>query len=466
MLVVVQLPLVDLRLLASFPTGRLASPHWPDPVSDDEFVRDAGPIRDRRRGGISDWSGERAFCDAKNFVRFVDTEPPSLRDGTRITPLFRRLYSSGVSARLDFGFDVDHRRRARLTMDTLRDIARDCLAVKVRTAPAGAGRALGDSGKALARRFLEVSTAKSFETAAPGDLVAGGLPAVLAEPSARLTGDLRSWRSDSTSVNGYQVESGAKIVPVWSVVTGAVADRARARQIRGNLWRLHAERESLRGVIRAWNSSPEVFSEEKLKSFLAAQLKILVPKKRGGFDQSSALAFAGNCEELASPAVLRGLRSELLGQSKGILKSLDLLVERTARLPERTTGHHLRITYVDKRVIDMSSNDKYEISAPVSNSVIGRDNKVEGNTWTVASAGREDALRELAEAIELMKPRLDADEAAEVDEAHEVIADGKSEPGLLKKAAKKILGVATFAGEVGAPVVEAVRKVLAAFGLA
>ncbi|UOX86855.1 hypothetical protein MUY14_34685 [Amycolatopsis sp. FBCC-B4732] len=462
MLVVVQLPLVDLRLLAAFPTGRLASPHWPDPVSDDEFVRDAGPIRDRRRGGISDWSGERAFCDAKNFVRFVDAEPPALRDGTRITPVFRRLYSSGVSARLDFGFDVDDRRRARLTEDMLRDIARDCLAVKVRTAPAGAGRPLGDSGKALARRFLEVSTAKSFGTAAPGDLVAGGLPAVLAEPAAHLFGDLSSRRFDSTSVNGYQVESGAKIVPVWSVVTGVVADRARARQIRGNLWRLHAERESLRGVIRAWNSAPEIFSEEKLKSFLAAQLKILVPKERGGFDQSSALAFAGNCEELASPAVLRGLRSELLGQSKGILKSLDLLIERTARLPESTIRNHIRITYVDKR--DMSSNDKYEISAPVSNSVIGRDNKVEGNTWTVG--GKEDALRELAEAIELMKPRLDADEAAELDEAHAVIADGKSEPGLLKKAAKKILGVATFAGEVGAPVVEAVRKVLAALGLA
>ncbi|WP_370970196.1 hypothetical protein [Amycolatopsis sp. cg9] len=464
MLVVVQLPLVDLRLLASFPTGRLASPHWPDPVSDDEFVRDAGPIRDRRRGGISDWSGERAFCDAKNFVRFVDAEPPSLRDGRRITPVFRRLYSSGVSARLDFGFEIDDRRRGPLTVEALRDIARDCLSVKVRSAPEGAGRPLGDSGKALARRFLQVSTAKSFGTGAPGDLVAGGLPAVLVEPSARPHWDLRSRRSDSTSVHGYQVESGSKIIPVWSVVTGVVADRARARQIRGNLWRLHAERESLRGVIRAWNSAPEVFSEEKLKSFLAAQLKILVPKERGGFDQSSALAFAGNCEELASPAVLRGLRSELLGQSKGILKSLDLLIERTARLPESTTRNHIRITYVDKRVIDMSSNDKYEISAPVSNSVIGRDNKVEGNTWTVG--GKEDALRELAEAIELMKPRLDADEAAEIDEAHAVIVDGKSEPGLLKRAAKKILGVATFAGEVGAPVVEAVRKVLAALGLA
>ncbi|NBH05982.1 hypothetical protein [Amycolatopsis sp. SID8362] len=462
MLVVVQLPLVDLRLLASFPTGRLASPHWPDPVSDDEFVRDAGPIRDRRRGGISDWSGERAFCDAKNFVRFVGAEPPSLRDGTRIIPVFRRLYSSGVSARLDFGFEVDERRRARLTGESLRDIARDCLSVKVRTAPTGAGRPLGDSGKALARRFLEVSTAKSFR--APGELVAGGHPAVLAEPSALPDRDLRSWRVDSTSVNGYQVEFGAKLVPVWSVVTGAAADRARARQIRGNLWRLHAERESLRGVIRAWNSTPEVFSEEKLKSFLAAQLKILVPKRRGGFDQSSALAFAGNCEELVSPAVLRGLRSELLGQSKGILKSLDLLIERTARLPESTTSNHIRITYVDKRFVDMSSNDKYEISAPVSNSVIGRDNKVEGNTWTVG--GKDDALRELADAIELMKPRLDAEEAAEVDEAHAVIVDGKSEPGLLKRAAKKILGVATFAGEVGAPVVEAVRKVLAAFGLA
>ncbi len=460
MLVVVQLPLVDLRLLASFPTGRLASPHWPDPVSDDEFVRDAGPIRDRRRGGISDWSGERAFCDAKNFVRFVDAEPPSLRDGTRITPVFRRLYSSGVSARLDFGFEFDDRRRAPLTVAALRDIARDCLSVKVR---AGAGRALGDSGKPLARRFLEVSTARSFGSG-PGDLVAGGLPAVLVEPSARLHGDPESRRFDSTSINGYQVEFGSKIIPVWSVVTDVAADRARARQVRGNLWRLHAERESLRGVIRAWNSAPEVFSEEKLKSYLAAQLKILVPKQRGGFDQSSALAFAENCEELASPAVLRGLRSELLGQSKGILKSLDLLLARTARVPESTTRNHIRITYVDKRVIDMSSNDKYEISAPVSNSVIGRDNKVEGNTWTVG--GKEDALRELAEAIELMKPRLDADEAAEVDEAHAVIVDGKSEPGLLKRAAKKILGVATFAGEVGAPVVEAVRKVLAALGLA
>ncbi|WP_410668271.1 hypothetical protein [Amycolatopsis sp. cmx-4-68] len=467
MLVVVQLPLVDLRLLTSSPTGRLSSPHWPDPVSNDEFLRDAGPIRDRRRGGIFDWPGERAFCDARNFVRFLGEELPSLRDGTRMTPIFRRLYSSGVSARLDLGFQVNDSRYW-LTAQTVRCIAQDCLAVEVRSNAADAGRPLGDSGKPLAKKFLQVSTSRSFEgaPAAPIDLVVPGLPSVLVEPSVQLAGELKSWRTDSTAINGYQVEHGARIVPVWSVATGQLADRARSRQIRGNLWRLHSERESLRGVIRAWNESPESFSAEALKSYLATQLKILVPAERGGFDQASALAFANSCEELASPAILRGLRAELLDQSKGILRSLDLLVERTAKVPENSTRNRIEFTYIDRMSIDMSSNDKYEIGAPVTNSVIGRDNKVEGNTWSIAAPGREDALRELAEAIESMKPHLGAEEVEEVDEAHAVIVDGKSEGGILKRAAKKILGVATFAGEVGAPVVEAVRKVLAALGVA
>ncbi|WP_143263915.1 hypothetical protein [Amycolatopsis kentuckyensis] len=468
MLVVVQLPLVDLRLLASSPTGRLSAPHWPDPVSNDEFLRDAGPIRDRRRGGISDWAGERAFCDARNFVPFVGDELPSLRDGTRMTPVFRRLYSSGVTARLDWGFQLNDA-GYRLTAETVRRIAQDCLAVKVRSNASGSGRPLADSGKPLARKFLQVSTSRSFEGAPESskDLVVPGLPAVLVEPSAHVTSELlKSWRIDSTSINGYQVEHGARIFPVWSVATGQLADRAKSRQIRGNLWRLHAERESLRGVIRAWNESPDSFSADALKSYLASQLKMLVPEERGGFDQASALAFANSCEQLVSPAVLRGLRSELLDRSKGILRRLELLIERTVKTPENSIRDRVRITYIDRVSIDLSSKENYEISAPVTNSVIGRENKVEGNTWSTAAPGHEEALRELAEAIESMKSHLDADEAEEVDEAHAVIADGKSEKGLLKKAAKKILGVASFAGEVGAPVVEAVRKVLAALGVA
>ena len=467
MLVVVQLPLVDLRLLTSAPTGRLSAPHWPDPVSNDEFLRDAGPIRDRRRGGIADWSGERAFCDARNFVPFVADALPSLRDGTRMTPVFRRLYSSGVTARLDWGFQLNDS-RYRLTAETVRRIAQDCLAVKVRSNASGPGRPLADSGKLLARKFLQVSTSRSFEGAPESsrDLVVPGLPAVLVEPSAHVAGKLMSWRIDSTSIHGYQVEHGPRIFPVWSVATAQLADRAKSRQIRGNLWRLHAERESLRGVIRAWNESPEIFSADALKSYLSSQLKMLVPEDRGGFDQASALAFANSCEELVSPAVLRGLRSELLDRSKGILRRLDLLIERTVKAPENSVRDRVRFTYIDRMSIDLSSKENYEISAPVTNSVIGRENKVEGNTWSTASPGHEDALRELAEAIESMKSHLDADEAEEVDEAHAVIADGKSEKGILKKAAKKILGVATFAGEVGAPVVEAVRKVLAALGVA
>jgi hypothetical protein len=81
-----------------------------------------------------------------------------------------------------------------------------------------------------------------------------------------------------------------------------------------------------------------------------------------------------------------------------------------------------------------------------------------------APATQQDALRELAEAVNALQTRLSPEDRQVVDASMRTVGPN-AEPGGFRRALRDISGVASMVGGVGVPVIEAVRKVMAAFGL-
>jgi hypothetical protein len=78
----------------------------------------------------------------------------------------------------------------------------------------------------------------------------------------------------------------------------------------------------------------------------------------------------------------------------------------------------------------------------------------------------EPSLRELVEAAQVLRRQVSAADRRSIDESLDVIERGQAtEPGRLRQALSSIAGIATVVGQVGAPVIEAVRKVMTALGV-
>jgi hypothetical protein len=75
------------------------------------------------------------------------------------------------------------------------------------------------------------------------------------------------------------------------------------------------------------------------------------------------------------------------------------------------------------------------------------------------------AWREMINAVRVLQGQVSATDRQVIDESMTIIASGdKVESGTLRRALGNIAGIATMVGQVGVPVVEAVRKVMTAFG--
>jgi hypothetical protein len=82
-----------------------------------------------------------------------------------------------------------------------------------------------------------------------------------------------------------------------------------------------------------------------------------------------------------------------------------------------------------------------------------------------APAVPPDALREVIEAVNALRAQVSPADREIIDASMRTVGTGTGvERQPLRQALSQLAGVATMVGQVGAPVVEAVRKVLAAFG--
>jgi hypothetical protein len=97
------------------------------------------------------------------------------------------------------------------------------------------------------------------------------------------------------------------------------------------------------------------------------------------------------------------------------------------------------------------------------------DNVVQHGDHNIGIVKNQDpqvALRELISLVAILRDQIPADDRKVVDDSMETIEDGgNGDRGALRRALGNIAGVAAVVGEVGVPVIEAVRKVMAAFGM-
>ncbi len=95
-----------------------------------------------------------------------------------------------------------------------------------------------------------------------------------------------------------------------------------------------------------------------------------------------------------------------------------------------------------------------------SDNAIGRQ---QINNYGAADQGA--ALQELIQAVTELRARVSTADRQALDEQMRVVAAGpQQDPGTLRRALSAIAGVATVVGEVGAPVIAAVRAVLGVVG--
>jgi hypothetical protein len=97
------------------------------------------------------------------------------------------------------------------------------------------------------------------------------------------------------------------------------------------------------------------------------------------------------------------------------------------------------------------------------------DNVVQRGDHNIGIIKNQDpqvALRELVSLVAILRGQIPEDDRRVVDDSMETIeAGGNGDKGALRRALGNIAGVAAVVGEVGVPVIEAIRKVMAAFGM-
>jgi hypothetical protein len=462
------------------PTGRLPAPSWPDPVAGREFVRAVGPIRDRPRGPILDWAGERAYCDAAGLIRLPQPDRGGEHD--KLVPVYRRLYQDGVVARCEVGMTF---RQMHQSIEL--SMPRHCLSVPVRLPWRHAGRVLlGEAGPWIARRLAEVTTAA--DVTARTDLVVAGSPMVLVEWHLRRrraqeafgpkwagrygTRSLPEDRDYKQAIlHARPVMFRSVRVPAWEILIAPSprADYARLRHLRGQLWRLHTEREALRAVLRAWHRDPSSFDRAALRDYLARQLRWLAKPSPSEPARPALLKFAERIEELAAPGILDDLRAELRRESRGVLRLLDRVIEQEepSGMP-REPELHVTVTEGGSMTVHA---DVYHVHGNASGSAFGHSahvgNTVSDNSMTSDAVAA--SLSALTVTVRTLAASLDTARVSELTEVHreleQAAAAPKREPGRIRVAAERLGRFATTVGTVGAPTLEAIRKLLEALGV-
>ena len=96
----------------------------------------------------------------------------------------------------------------------------------------------------------------------------------------------------------------------------------------------------------------------------------------------------------------------------------------------------------------------------------GKHNTGKKVVTNYGAGGVQASLSELVDAVQVLRGQVSGPDREVVDESLETVRRGEqAEPGAMRRALRDLAGIAAVVGQVGAPVIEAVRKVGAALGL-
>lgn len=495
MFVAVQISIADLRPFIGEETGRVPLPGWPNPQVDVEFVRDCGPVRERRRGGLEPWTGEGSYANAARAMRFEPGFDGWARVGRGpsmpLRCIYRRLYSDGRAImRTEVGFGIQRGRRPPdwIPPAEILPIVDRCLTIPTRI-PAEDGkfktRELALVGGALARCLLRATTLKGVTPESRWMRPVRPMAVVMVGPD-----DLRSLTSltrtvslgeDAPTVLHRVFEIGGITVPVWFLPREDPRGPEVLRRIRMHLFRLHAEREVLKSVLSAAAAgqlakADHLEPSDALQQYLMDTLSLLGRGSIYNIGPTEDLRATLRLADLVNP----GERSSLLAQLNGVRGNILRAVERapinqklqpTTYYDQRTynAGGDLKVT----EGTDNSTNVQAGGNIQGSNFGIGNTLIAESMTQ-VNSSGASDELKvtltELGDVVKAMGEQIAADNPDLADGAArdvKAMVDEATSPsprkGTIERIGDGLLATAKTVGEVGLPVIKVVAKLIALF---
>lgn len=457
---------------------RVGMPNWPNVQPDVQFVRHYGPVRQRLRGGFTEWPGEQLYCEARRSIRFSDSFRDAAQFGKECTRYcaFRRFFSDGVEARVDVAFGYRRCKRP-LTGDETEELIRSTVDIPIRVAGVPQKAApLISAGGALARQYLQATTRAGDGTFKPEPWwVSPGTPMVVVEyhNEAELA-ELPKYhrRVESLLAAGVEldhahVEVRGRRIGVWFLGRNGASNLDVLRRLRVTLLRVHVERQSVKELLRliathrlqvkpAADPPGSIDTSAMLLDYLADSTSRLERPNRDGLPQGEIIAAAQMLEDVVS----EGERETLLAQ----------LIPIRRRNLLRNVKQFTTLVMGNQMNVNNDQNINFGPNANVSGTInLVAAETIEGSVNQIANANTSDELRkhlnELAAAVKEMVKSLPPEQQEEQARNLSALTTEALSPKPRKKwydlSASGLLEAAETLGKMAAPVITAVKAVTA-----
>lgn len=438
MLVVVQIPIVDLRLLRDGESSLLRAPRWLRPrlypQARRDFVRGIGAMTLRRQN--APWQAEGHYLDAGRTIRFG---PDLHKDG--LVPVFRRIYHDDLVYRLEIGFSLDHQLRSTLRGESRPwSIARTVLGLPVHLAGGDATPVpLANFGPVLARRLARATVPAVQASRQRQDELVAGPAAVMVEWHGADGPDWVPFRQEWLRLPAARV-SGWLLEKSWQHTTGG-----QTRLLRLHVTRMHADLALTEVVLDACAARLiDETSEPVLRTLdrLAGRLNTSTVH---GYEQRDAVR-----------DIARRAREHYARQSDTLIRLREFVESDPEKRRLRYLIEHFTGDIVAEKNVVNTSGTGNIVQVGTNQTVTMRDNN--------AGASLSGLTAELVRELGSLRAELGED-ASDVEDAAEGLrreAD-KDQPdhGAMRRRLAKIGAVLGKIGDAGGKVIDIIAKITA-----
>lgn len=435
-LVVVQIPIIDLRSLRKDVAPLIRAPRWRrprfHPVAQRDFIRGVGAVSLRRKE--APWQAESFYVDTRNTVRFA----PGLT-GTGLVPIFRRLYHEELTYRLEVGLTTDWDHRSIFHADDPPwSLARTALALPVHL-PGGDPVELANFGPPLAQRLARATVPSGTKPVSARRNLLVGTVAVIVE-----------WR-------GSEILDRPAFTQEWLTlpygrVSGWLLRKSRShppagqtRLLRLHITRMHADLALTETVLAACEEGLVDGGGEPVLRCLDRLAARLNKTELHTYDQRDTVR-----------QIAQGAREYYAGKSDTLIRLRDHIDSDPRNRRMRALARNLQgATMVNV------NGDGNTVQAGHDQTIEMRDN-ITGSTVGATDALLSDLAADLVREVMSLRDRL-GDAAPEVEDAAEGLRReaAKDEPnhGGMRGRLTRIAEVVGRLGAAGLKVVDLVGKI-------
>ena len=302
------------------------------------FIRHFGSVNQRKAGGTSKWSAEEFFCNAHLSIRYHDLHKQGFQlnenEKSTIINCYRRLYSDGnFMNKIELGFvdniESELKKSANKQPISLTSILKHYTNLPVKVDDKETK--LFKAGTPLAENYCDSSTLfKKIQKDLRKYVVDGEVCMTVIYSSSELiqlpTQFVRineySVDNEFIKLYGYKLYNEGYYFKVWILEISGTEDslsesmKGRLRNLRINLTRIHAEKETIRILLSGIKNGKVVFAEGSKKlalidTYLKIMAEKLFKKTRYNLEQADMLDFALQSEDVVSPGSFSSLEESI-----------------------------------------------------------------------------------------------------------------------------------------------------------